>query len=156
MSVQFSYDPDVFVFAVRNKKKDEKIDGKLVKGWDHYCITDMTGEDRDSYLMKLTSMMDTSKIQTSEVDADGNPKIELSAVRSIEGWSTLLLSRCVRFYDKDTEDIGDLVPADVLCLWPSPLLDQLMEKANAMTGIQKKDEVAKKSSDDQNSATGIV
>lgn len=140
----YTFDPDVYVFRIRNRDKDKNDKGPSVSpGYDYFCIGDMSSKDRDSYMREMAKRIDVTQLQKT---ADGEePVIAMTAVSDFEGWSTLLLERCVYYYDNEAKTQGTLVPKEVIETWPVPLVDYLSEVAGKKTPVKDQEDAAKKS-----------
>lgn len=105
----------VIPFKIRNRKTKE---------FDHYCITDISSEDRTDYLIKLEECVETNEKGERTVPA-----------KHMKTMSVELLRRCTHEYDPKTEDIGKLVDAEVLRTWSSRIMDAIADKANLACGF---------------------
>ena len=93
----------------------------------HYCIGEMSGMARDTYLAEIKKI---SKVTTG---ADGKPFVEMTDFR---GMSTMLLKHCIYGYDPAAQcSDQQQVPEDTIASWPTSMLDALVATANDVNSL---------------------
>lgn len=93
----------------------------------HYCITEMSGGARDTYLAEVKKVSKVGK------DDKGNTTVEMT---DFNGMSTMMLKHCIYGYDTVAKcSDGQLVDEAVISSWPTSVLDMLVATANDLSSL---------------------
>ena len=114
------------VFTIENDSGEE----------DSFCIKCFSGKLRAQYMAEISK---DSKMVT---DDKGNTSFEFK--EGFKDLPSLLLIRCIHYYDPQSKKIGDLVDEQVLLEWDSFVLDALVPLANEICKLNVDDDESAK------------